>query len=411
MRPLLLSLLLVPSLGSARERQDDAKVAEWIRDLGDDGIDVRDRARAELVRAGRPAEKALREAMKGLNEEARVQAAQVLAEIEKNERVRQFEPAPTRITLRKKDAPLKEVLEEIQKQTATKIAFSFAPEQAKVTVAFEGTLLFEAVEAICRAAGNLTYSVECRRDDTVTVTLSEGKLGDPPRAFRDQYFVRLEGMQLTTTYDLQGGEASRTRFDFRWGWEKGTRPQRAVLRIEEVQDDLGNSYAEEFPPDPGGRPFGFQYVQNQQALEFPKVPPERATRFARVKGALELVFPESLLVFRFEKPEEAAGAERKLEGGSIKLVTCARDKARLRAKIEVRPAELGGRLEMKATDKEGRDFAGRYTRGEQSTEEAILMSIEFTVPAQADLTAVRFQSPAGFREKRIPFDFKDVRFR
>lgn len=403
MRTLLLLLLLAP--------QDEAAIAGWIRDLGDDAIEVRERALAELVRAGRGAEKALREAMRSGAVEVRGRAAQVLAEIEKAERIRQFEPGPSRITLKRKDVLLREVIEEIQKQTTAKINASFAPEESRVSVAFEQTPLFEAVDALCRAAGNIGWTAECRRDDSVSVTLSEGKFADSPRLLKDGYFIRLEGLQLTTTYDLQGGETSRTRFDFRWGWEKGTRPQMALLRLEELTDDLGESYLGDLPADPGGRPFGFQYVQTQQMIDLPRVPPGKASKFARIKGSLDLVFPESLMVFSFEKPEEGAGALRKHEGTSVKLVTCARDKTRLRAKIEVRPAEFGGRLEMKAVDKEGREFAGRYTRGEQSTEDAILMSVEFAVPAQAELATLRFQAPAGYRERKIPFEFKDVKFR
>lgn len=403
MKLLLLALLLIP--------QDDGRIAEWIRDLGDDAIDVRERALAELVRAGRRAEKALREAMKGSNDEVRGRAAQVLAEIEKGEQVRRFEAGPSRITLKRKDAPLREVLDEIQKQTPTRIASTFAPEQARVTVAFDRMPLFEAIDSLCRAAGTMGWAVDCRRDDSVTLTVSEGKFADAPRLVRDQYAVRLEGMQLTTTYDLQGGETSKTRLEFRWGWEKGTRPQRAILRVEELVDDLGTDYAGDLPPDAGLRAYGFSNVQTQQSLEFTKVPPDRASKFSRIKGSLDLEFPETMLVFAFEKPEESAGAVQKREGGTLKLLSCARDKTRLRGKIEVTPADMGGRLEMKAIDKQGREVVGRYTRGEQGSDEAIVMWIEFTLPAEAEAATLRFQSPAGHREKKIPFEFKDVRFR
>jgi len=118
-----------------------------------------------------------------------------------------------------------------------------------------------------------------------------------------------------------------------------------------------------------------------------------------------------MLVFPFEKPEDSAGAVLKREGGTIKLLTCSRDKTRLRAKIEVSPPDLGGRLEMKAVDKEAREFGGRYTRGEQGTDESMVMWVEFTLPAQAQLTTLRFQSPSGYRERKMPFELKDVRFR
>ena len=44
--------------------QDDSKIAQWIRDLSDDAVEVRDRATEELVRLGRAVEKPLREAEK-----------------------------------------------------------------------------------------------------------------------------------------------------------------------------------------------------------------------------------------------------------------------------------------------------------------------------------------------------------
>lgn len=401
----MIALLLAAALGV----QDEVRIAEWIRDLGDDAIEVRERATAELVRAGRRAEAALRSAMKG-GGEVRGRAAQVLEEIARAERALQFEAGPSRITLRKKDVPMKELLEEIQKQTPARLVFAFAPDE-KVSVDFDRLPLFEAIDALCRSAKNATYQVEPRRDESVLVTVSEGAFADAPRLIRDQYFLRLEGVGQTTTYDLKGGETSKTRLTFKWGWEKGTRPQMAILRLEELSDDLGNSYLADLLPDGGGRPMGFAYVQTQQALEFPKVPAEKATRFSRIRGALELSFPESMMVFSFEKPEEASGVTRKGDGASLKLLTCARDQARLQTKIEVRPAELGSRLELKAIDKEGRETLGRYARGEHTGDDAVLMSIEFSVPAATEIAALRFSAPSGARQKSLPFDFRDVRFR
>lgn len=401
----MIAILLLGLLGA----QDDATVAGWIRDLGDDAIEVRERATAELIRAGRRAEPALREAMKG-GGEVRGRAAQVLEEIARAERALLFEARPSRITLRRKDAPLKEVLEEIQKQTPARLVFAFAPDE-KVSVAFDGLPLFEAVDALCRSAKNATYQLESRRDESLLVTVSEGTFADAPRLIRDQYSLRLDGVSLTTTYDLKGGETSRTRLLFKWAWEKGTRPQMAIIRLEELVDDLGVSHTGDLLPDGGGRPMGFAYVQTSQALELPKVPAEKATRFSRIRGSLDLSFPDSLLSFAFDKPEECAGMIRKGEGGSLKLVSCARDQARLQTKIEVRPAELGGRLELKAVDKDGKEIPGRYTRGEQNSEDAVIMSVEFSVPAGTDVATLRFSAPSGAREKRIPFDFRDVRFR
>jgi hypothetical protein len=390
--------------------QDDATIAEWVRQLGDDAVDVREQAAAGLARAGRAAEARLRQALKSPNEEVRARAAQLLADLDRADRRREFDRGPSRITLRRDRAPLREILEEIRKQTPTRVEFSEAPVADPVTFAVEGEPLFRALDALCRAHGGLALSVESRRGDNVIATLSAGTPSKRPHCFKDQYLFVLDSVRTTTAFDLAGGSSSRMGLAFRWAWEKGTRPLTASLRIRDVVDGSGKSYAAELPEEEAVR---LDLWRSDAAVAatvtLPFAPPAAVDRLSAVRGDLELSFPEGEMAVVFENPQEKPGQERRGGEGSVKLVTFGREGGRVRARIEVRPPELVSRLEAKAAGKDGKEYPGRKPTVVVGDEEPL--TVDFTVPAGAEVTALRFWAPTGFREKKVPFEFRDLRIR
>ncbi|MGH7342215.1 MAG: hypothetical protein ACREKH_17120, partial [Candidatus Rokuibacteriota bacterium] len=309
----LIPALLALSAGAAGAgvegaAQEDSAIVEWIRQLGDDSVDVREQAGVNLARAGRAAEKRLREALKSPNDEIRGRAAQLLAGFDHADRMREFDPGPSRITLKRDRVPLKEALEEIQKQTRTRLDYGDAPLGDKVSISAEGEPLFRALDALSRAHGGIALAVESRRGDNVIVTLSAGTPSKRPHFFHEQYLFVLDSVHTTTTYDLAGGSASRMRLTFRWAWEKGTRPLSVSLRLRDVVDGAGKSYAadlveeaaplvEALRPDPGV----------STTISVPFAPPDTVDRLAVIKGDLELAFPEAVMAVTFEKPQEKAG--------------------------------------------------------------------------------------------------------
>jgi len=391
--------------------QDDATIAEWVRQLGDDAVDVREQAAANLARAGRAAEKRLREALRSPNEEVRGRAAQLLAGFETAERLKEFDAGPSRVTVRRERAPLREVLEEIRKQTRTRLEFAEAPVEDKVSLDVKDEPLFRALDALCRSHGKLAFAVENRRGDNVIVTVSVGTPSKRPHFFHDQYLFVLEYVHTTTTYDLEGGAASRMRVGFRWSWEKGTRPLGAAFRLREIVDGAGTSYPLDVPNALG---LAFELMRTgpsvSATIDLPLAPPEGVDRLSLVKGDLELTFPEGVMAVTFDGPEKKAGTEIRNGGGSVRLVTIGREEGKVRARILVEPAELASRLEMKAVDKGGKEVAGRRAPGVTGVENEPF-GIEFTMPAEAELAALRFSAPTGSREKKVPVEFRDLRIR
>jgi hypothetical protein len=381
--------------------------ADWVRDLGDDSIDVRERAAARLLRAGRAAEKDLREALKSPNGEVRGRAAQLLKELERAERARSFDPGPARITLRLEGAAPADLLAELQKQASTKLVL--ASGGGRVSADLDGVPLFEAVDRLCRAHGGLAYAVE-RRGDDVSVTLSEGKPDPCPVAFREQFLIRLESIRMTTHFDLQGGASSRTRFAFRWAWEQGTRPASASIRIEDVVDDAGASYGADLVQEGLEIMVGQALVSTQQAFEMPRIPPPGVRALSRIRGDLVLEFPDEMTDFTFKDPEQQAGETETRGGASVRLVYCQRERARVVARAELRPGGAAAHFRFVAVDRQGKEHAGRMTR-HQGGEEVVRLDLEAPLPPGEELAALKLSAPAGFRERRIPFEFRDLRIR
>ncbi len=193
--------------------------------LGDDSPEVRERATAEFVHAGRAAEGELQRALGDRDPEVRARAAQVLGEIERFERRREFEPGPSRITIRREDATLGEIVAEIRAQSRTAVRLAPGLEDRLVTAAFERVPLFSALEELCRAAGGLSFTAE----SGVSIERSP----EARSCARDEFVF------WSAPARIYGGVVSLALFA---GWETGTRPWAASIRVEEVVDGAGNAY-------------------------------------------------------------------------------------------------------------------------------------------------------------------------
>ncbi len=401
------ALLLVLALQAPT---DEAKLAEWIVQLAEDDIELREKAEASLVQAGRRAEQRLREALKHPNEEVRARAVAILAAIEKAEGARRFEAGPSLITLRKKDAPLREVLEEMEKQTATRLSWNATLRDARVTVAFEKTPLLKAVEELCAGHGGMRWRLENRTPGAI-LWVEPGRVKGMPRAVVDQYLVRLTGVSFETRYDLEGGCTSQTRLDFQWGWEQGTRPSSATVQILDVVDDAGTSYAGDLREvqDLRGR-----RVMNpsEKVVMLSREPAPGVLKLALVKGVLDLEFPQELRVYGFDSPEEKCGVTVKQGDSSLRLISCSRARDKVRARFEQRTRE-GETFESRAVTKDGKEFLGRLSQRvmpqrADADESAMEMTVDFTVPEGAALASLRLEAPAGVREKRVPFELREL---
>jgi hypothetical protein len=412
--------------------QEDPKIAQWIRDLSDDSVEVRERATEELVRLGRAVEKPLRGAAKDGNEELRARVSQVFAEIERREKLRSYDGGPSLVTLVKKDAPLREVLAEIARQSKTKISFKDVPGKDQVSVRFDRTPVFAALDTLCRDHGGIRCDFRQAADEdeegdvkpsfsglsvrayapTWSVSVSSGKYVELARQFSDQYAVRLRSIHLNRTrMFLTGAGKATTTIDFDLAWEAGTKPISAVVVIEDLVDDTGASYGDLFKKDLSFAGMAFSegiLIHSNPSME--RVPPDRAARFSRLKGFAEMTLPESEDEFVFDDPASKGGVARAAGRSSVKLLTYVRKKEMVEVKVEVRPASLEEKLNLRVLDKSGREY-GNLGMSSSGEGDSVTLEVEFEVPEKIEVTALKASVVTAVRSRKIPFDFKDVRFR
>lgn len=124
-------------------------VEKLVEQLGSPSFPVRERATKALRERGPDALPVLRKALESKDEEVRKRAEGLIPPLEIEEAL-----LPKRVTLKAKDAPLTQVLQDVEKQTGMKVQLSAAKKVIpNVTVEAAGLPFWEALELIGKSAG------------------------------------------------------------------------------------------------------------------------------------------------------------------------------------------------------------------------------------------------------------------
>ncbi|HVR84935.1 MAG TPA: hypothetical protein VMU54_11535 [Planctomycetota bacterium] len=387
--------------------QDDATIRDWIRALDDDSAQVRDKAFAALVGAGAAAEPELQKAARNGGPEMRARAADALRALGWK---RRYDPGPSQITIHREKAPLQEVLAELAKQSATEVKFDDlekATREGPVTVHLDKVPLYRALEAICRSHGQVDYEPSWRAAD-MAVGFSEEPFASCPRVVDGAIEFRLESVISAVTLDRRGGREEKTELKFLWCAEKGTRPLGGRVEIEELRDDAGTSYVDRLTP--GEERLSSDSPDPNVNRELPCVPPEGVTRLKIIKGTFVLVFPLTVHEFLFEPPAGNVGATRASRWGNVTLASFDAGDDSFHLKVEMRPEELRGRITLSLLDPKGKEFEGRGA-GIGDMGDYAFVEQDYTRPEGRSAAVLRCTAEVGRRERRIPFEFRDVRIR
>ncbi len=148
MRWILLALFLSPQ---------QQELDRWVQQLGDDRFEMRQEASERLRAIGRPAREALRRASHSGDAEVRWRARELLrsieAEIAREERERLLRPKRLRlVTLDARDAPLREILGQLEEQTRIRFESEGVDPERRVDVKVKEAPLGEVLALL-----GLTY--------------------------------------------------------------------------------------------------------------------------------------------------------------------------------------------------------------------------------------------------------------
>ena len=414
---LLLLLALLP--------QDE--VTDLILKLGDEAIEVREKAAARLLKIGEPARAALLKAKDSDSEETRIRVAQILKNLDFHKEMGAWLKPPARVTL-SGEMTLEEAMRAFELQSGQKVACGDWP-AAQFKVDVKDVEAWTALEAICKASGVRTLQLG----------VDGPKLGgqafkEVPTAVSGSFCIRFDSFSYRRSYYVDHGTESKTlSLGIQLGWGQAAVPARLAFVLNRVEDDLGNDLAEGFRKREERTHSGTPLVVPEPKPEFGRafhlsteeLPDPKAARIVRLEGSVLLWIRASI------EDVELPVVEK--EGTRVDVSLC---DAQLKEVSEM-PVTLTGAHKRGSTlhctlsfkdcdprllketyqlwhlnDKKGRRYVGTVRSrslagtGIPSTQ---TYAIEFqNLPEGAELSTVTVRLPKRVVALEIPFVLKDI---
>ncbi|HSQ54447.1 MAG TPA: hypothetical protein VLM40_01780, partial [Gemmata sp.] len=220
----------------------DGKVAQLIADLGSDDYQVREKAGRELAAIGEQALPAMRTALFATESPEVQRRLSVL--VRKMDRDRLV--APKLVTLASKDKNVKDVLDELSKQTGYRIEYNGGPGDAKQDFNFDKTPFWIAIDKVATAAGCVVYS---DYDDETIRIYKQGTM-NPYVAYAGPFRFLATNINSNKSVQLSGlpvnaGRASRSEY-MNLSFQIQSEPKNPMLGVTQAEvisatDNLGGS--------------------------------------------------------------------------------------------------------------------------------------------------------------------------
>jgi hypothetical protein len=319
----LLLLLLGPQ---------DPDVESLIKQLGDESLEIREKAVAALVGLGDKAEEKLKARLATAEGEFKARLEGVLRDIDNARRLRAVFPPLRRVSLDVKGLPVRDVLDRLKKETGLPIDDSAAGDKA-VTVSLKEALPLEALDAVCRAAdleylpGSVRFGA--KRD---TIILHRGHTGSQ-RAFAGPMVINARHLSVN-------GDSSRAQILITQYWPPGYLPSRlADWDLTSARDDQGNDLRLDMGLH-GARDSILADLDRESVILLKGPAPE--AKSVTVKGRGAILFPVTQDILSFKPPGDCLGQEKKSGLITVRLETAEVEENLARFKIKV--TQEGGDL-------------------------------------------------------------------
>src|SRR5579872_2595296 len=138
--------------------QDTPSPDDLVRALDDDNIARREAAMNKLMDLGTAAIPALMRAVEQPGQERRLRAQSALDRIERQIRIRAVFSDPPMLDLRGQDKPLADLIQILGSKSGLSITLAGDLGRRKVTVTRAGMTPMEALDVLCRQAGDCDWS-------------------------------------------------------------------------------------------------------------------------------------------------------------------------------------------------------------------------------------------------------------
>src|SRR5579862_1787976 len=218
LRPMILLLLL----GAVPQ---DPDVRDVLRRLEDDNAQVREKAQKQLGSLGEAALPLLRQTAESPRSEGelrlRVQAA--IREIELAAKIAKVFIEPRRITLRAADKPLREVLDDVSRQSGVAIESLQVDSAAKISLDETDAPLQMVLDQLCKGQAERTWEA---RDDG-SIRLLKERHPSTPVIYGGPFRVRVQSLGVERSTDFKGKTVTATATIVA-DWDRRLKPSKIV---------------------------------------------------------------------------------------------------------------------------------------------------------------------------------------
>jgi len=247
-----LGSLTSPSL-NAQPTESSSNWPAWVKKLGDPHFRQREMATQVLRDAGTEALPAIKAAQNDPDPELRVRARDLASEIETRQLL-----DPKIVTLKESNAPIKEVLDKISKQTGYQIDLWNPPNQS-ITVDCVRTPFWKVIDQVSEQAGlNLQQGYGDER-----IRLNPN--GSSPRYidYSGPFRIAAQSLQQNKFVDLTNAKATNRTENLTLQYTVFSEPKMPILGLGEAKilaafDADGNSMIPPVPVNPPGNIGGFR---------------------------------------------------------------------------------------------------------------------------------------------------------
>jgi hypothetical protein len=338
-------------------------------------------------------------------------------------------PAVKRVSMKSTDRNVVELLADLRAKTGVALSLENLIDEEKLPeLPFEvkDVTMLEAFDAICHA-GNVTVSMQNGQ-----FTLYTGAYVDLPRFFYGHYFLRLGEFELQKTVTFRKPATQTFTLDMDMVWDPVAAPLRfKPVRIVEAVDDRGKSLLLPAPAplDPKAKPPETPPEDEEEPGPETKLrlapPSVTATKIAVVRGFVTIVLPKSRQTANFPAPKESQTGS--VGDVQIRILNVDPDQHNIRLSISSKKHTPEALSKM--------DFLSHVTlKDYESTassvdklswdDESLDLAVTFTPLGHKDglqrppegaappaIVALDLSVVTAVQDKRIPFEFRDLKLR
>jgi hypothetical protein len=242
----LATLIALPSLA-----QDEDRIEDLIQKLGDPNYAEREQARVELIKIGRPALPALKEALKSDDMEVVVSARQIIEKIQRASAFKDIVGSETRITMQVTDGTLEDAAKILADRAGVEIRVADVFKARKVSLDLKDAELLRALDSLGRASN-------CRwaTGNGLSFIFDDAGFVDRPSAYASVFRLSIKDIAFMLKKNFEKTDAE-IDMEIDLSCEPGCDPLGYQIRLLEAVDgngaklDPANSVALDWSKAPG----------------------------------------------------------------------------------------------------------------------------------------------------------------